>query len=166
MNTLQLSLNNPVSNSNRQALGKFLLFQVGQLNLALSVDRVKKIINHTPVFGSGLSDFGVVHLDDQEMTVIDLHRRFLKTSERITTNQKGYLILSKTLMGEIFALWVAQTPTLIDVSIKQIRVLPESYRRRDTLDAASHVMLLPEENGTKTVFLLDVEQLVSLNAHA
>lgn len=145
------------ASSQTQSSSKFLLFQVGQLHLALSVDRVQKIINYTPIFGSGLGAVGVAHIGEQEITVIDLHRRFFRTSQKI---EKGYLILSKAKMGETFALWVAQTPTLVDVALSQIRTLPESYRRADTLDAASHVMLLPHQEGTMTVFVLDVNRLV------
>lgn len=159
-NEPQVSSNLTFSNPSHQSFNKFLLFDVEKLHLALSVDRVQKVINYTPVFGSGLSSFGVAHIDNQEITVIDLHQQFFKTSSEISPSQKGYLILTKTTIGETFALWVAQTPTLIDVSLSQIRALPESYRRADTLGAASHVMLIPSEKETMTVFILDVDRLI------
>jgi chemotaxis signal transduction protein len=145
------------------ALLKFLLFQVGQLNLALSVDFVQKVINYTPVFGSGLSPIGIAHIGEQEITVIDLHKRLFRTSQKIVSERKGYLILSFAQTGETLALWTAQAPTLIDVPLSQIRTLPESYRRADTLDAASHVILIPDGEETMTVFVLDVDRLVSVS---
>ncbi|GFE70380.1 chemotaxis protein CheW [Chroococcus sp. FPU101] len=172
----QVSSNLTFSTPSHQSLSKFLLFDVEKLHLALSVDLVQKVINYTPVFGSGLSSFGVAHIDNQEITVIDLHQQFFKTSSEIAVgrgvqapefdsgdspSQKGYLILTKTTIGETFALWVTQAPTLIDVSLSQIRLLPESYRRADTLGSASHVMLIPSENKTMTVFILDVDHLIT-----
>lgn len=159
-NVPQVSSNLTFSDQTHQSFSKFLLFDVEKLHLALSVDWVQKVINYTPVFGSGLSSFGVAHIDNQEITVIDLHQQFFKTSSEISPLQKGYLILTKTTIGETFALWVAQTPTLIDVSLSQIRLLPESYRRADTLGAASHVMLIPLKKETMTVFILDVDRLI------
>lgn len=153
-----------VSSPSNKSLNKFLLFQVGKLFLALSVDQIQKVINYTPVFGSGLGAFGVAHIGDEEITVIDLHQQFFKTSQTMIPGQKGYLILSKINLGETFALWVAQTPTLIDVPLSQIRALPESYRQGDTLAAASHVMLIPNLTETMTVFLLDLHRLVSQNS--
>lgn len=153
------SMRTLVSNQSNKSLSKFLLFQVGKLSLALSVDQIQKVINYTPVFGSGLGAFGVAHIGDQEITVIDLHKQFFKTSQTIIPEQKGYLILSKSNLGETFALWVAQTPTLIDVSLSQIRALPESYRRGDTLGAASHVMLIPNQTETMTIFILDLQKI-------
>jgi purine-binding chemotaxis protein CheW len=147
------------SNQGSQSLSKFLLFQVGKLNLALSVALVQKVIHYTPIFGSGLSSIGVAHIGEQEITVIDLHKRFFKTREKLVSGQKGYLILSRIKSGEILALWVAQTPTLIDVPLSQIRTLPESYRRGDTLDIASHVMLIPHREETMTVFVLDLDEM-------
>lgn len=164
MNT-SITINEPQALSNlthnTKSLSKFLLFQVGKLSLALSVDQIQKVINYTPIFGSGLGAFGVAHIGDQQITVIDLHKQFFKTSQTMILGQKGYLILSKSNMGETFALWVAQTPTLIDVSLSQIRALPESYRRGDTLGAASHVVLIANQTETMTVFILDIYRLVS-----
>ncbi|PSF35248.1 chemotaxis protein CheW [Aphanothece hegewaldii CCALA 016] len=156
----EISNINFIASKSPKSLSKFLLFQVGKLSLALSVDLIQKVINYTPVFGSGLGAFGVAHIGDQEITVIDLHQQFFKISQTMNPGQKGYLILVSSTMGETFALWVAQTPTLIDVALSQIRVLPDSYRRSDTLGAASHVMLISHETETMTVFILDVNRLV------
>jgi purine-binding chemotaxis protein CheW len=55
---------------------------------------------------------------------------------------------------------VSQAPTLIDLSLEQIRLLPDAYRRADTLKIASHVTVIPDKNATKTIFILDLTSLV------
>jgi purine-binding chemotaxis protein CheW len=50
----------------------------------------------------------------------------------------------------------------MEVPLSTIRVLPESYRRADTLEVASHVAVIPQEAGSLSVFLLDVDQLLPI----
>ena len=40
------------------------------------------------------------------------------------------------------------------------RVLPDAYRRADTLEVASHVAVIPQGGVPLTVFLLDVQLLL------
>jgi purine-binding chemotaxis protein CheW len=133
---------------------------VGSLHLALSVNAVKKVLRYIPVYSSGLNHFGVANVDGKEVTVIDLHQRLFKTPQSQISGQNGYLILAKNSQGESFATWVSNTPALQDVSLSSIRVLPESYRRSDTLAIASHVLALTDKDHTLTVFLLDVDRLL------
>jgi len=149
-----------VNNANNNALLKLLIFEVGKLILALSIQQVQKVVRNNPVYGSGLSYVNLTHLGDQEVTVIDLHQKLFKVSQTETSGT-GYFIISKNVTGEPLGIAVAQTPTVIDVPLAQIRTLPESYRRADTLEIASHVAVIPQENNTSlTIFILDLERLV------
>jgi chemotaxis signal transduction protein len=160
MNTTLTNYQNPLQTVNNERWLKLLLFPMGSLNLALLIDSVKKVVNYTPVYGSGLSVFGVANIDNKELTVIDLHKKLFKVSQSQISGQKGYLILAINSLGEYFGIWVQETPTLQDIALSQLRVIPESYRRSDTLAIASHVMVIPQENSNKTVFLLDADQLL------
>lgn len=140
---------------------KLLVFRVNKLNLALSIDVVQKVIQHTSVHGSGLSFVGVAHLGEREITVLDLHKLLFHESQVIQSGTKGYLILARNSSGETFGILVGETPTLVDVPLNQIRELPESYRRADTLKIASHVTVLKNKQESLTVFILDVDKLVS-----
>jgi chemotaxis signal transduction protein len=148
------------NNVNNDSLLKLLVFEVGKLILALSIQQVQKVVRNNPVYGSGLSYVNLTHLGDQEVTVIDLHQKLFKVSQTETSGT-GYFIISKNVTGEPLGIAVAQTPTVIDVPLAQIRTLPESYRRADTLEIASHVAVIPQENNTSlTIFILDLERLV------
>lgn len=147
-------------NFNNNSLLKLLVFEVGKLVLALPIQQVQKVVRHNPVHGSGLSYVNVTHLEDQEVTVIDLHQKLFKVSQTETLGT-GYFIISKNITGEPLGIVVAQTPTIIDVPLAQIRTLPESYRRADTLEIASHVAVIPQADETSlTVFILDLKRLI------
>jgi purine-binding chemotaxis protein CheW len=138
------------------------VFGMNRLNLALRIESVHKVVNHTPVYSSGLQPVGVTHMDDDQITVVDLHRRFFKESHTDESSKGGYLVVVKNTSGELYGIPVAETPILMDVPLSMIRVLPESYRRADTLDVASHVALIPQEAAPLTVFLLDVDLLLGI----
>ena len=48
----------------------------------------------------------------------------------------------------------------MELPLSQIRTLPESYRRGDTLEIASHVTRVQQNDQLLTVFILDVDRLV------
>ncbi|NEP62227.1 MAG: chemotaxis protein CheW [Symploca sp. SIO2G7] len=141
---------------------KLLVFGMGNLNLALPIKSVHKILKYTPVYGSGVQPVGVTHLGDSEVTVVDLHRRFFKSSQTDVFNSSRYLVIVRNTTGELYGIPVADTPLLMEVPSSQIRILPESYRRADTLDVASHVAVIPQETTPLTVFLLDVDLLLPI----
>ncbi len=138
---------------------ELIVFGIGSLNLALPIISVYKVSNRTPISGSGVGVVGVTRVDDQEVTVIDLYRRFFKSNPG-EYSRGGYLVLVKNKTGELYGIPVAETPVLMEVSLSLIRVLPQSYRDGDTLDLASHVAVIPQDAASLTIFLLDIEQLL------
>jgi chemotaxis signal transduction protein len=151
---------NPSAVAQNQRSLKLLIFSVGRLNLALSVDIVKKIVNYTTIYGSGLNHMGLARVDDREITVVDLQKRIFNVSLQISSDKRSYLILSRNGIGEPFGILVDQAPTLQDVPMSQIRALPASYRHADTLEVASHVTVVPVKNESMTVFILDVDRVL------
>jgi hypothetical protein len=51
---------------------------------------------------------------------------------------------------------VAALPTLIDILLPTLRLLPEFCRYSDTLGIVSYVALMPQPEGLLTLFLLDL----------
>ncbi|HAC65342.1 MAG TPA: chemotaxis protein CheW [Cyanothece sp. UBA12306] len=165
-----MSLNNsiiPASNPSLSPSQKteqyesLLLFSVGKLNLALRVESAQKILRYSEIHGSGMTSVGLLHIDEQEITVIDLHKKLFQISQQLNSRQKPFIILAKNSFNESFAIIVGETPTLREIPRSKIRILPDSYRRADTLNIASHVTIIEEENQSSTVFILDVDSLVS-----
>ena len=139
---------------------KLIVFDIGKLTVACPIERVKKIINRTPVHGSGLSHIGITHFDDHEVTVVDLHQRLFGSSQTNAPHSKGYLVIVQNAQGELFSIPTASAPTLMEAPLSRIRALPESYRRSDTLEIASHVAMIPQAEESLTIFLLDVNRLL------
>jgi purine-binding chemotaxis protein CheW len=50
----------------------------------------------------------------------------------------------------------------MEIPLSAIRLLPESYRRADTLEVASHVAVIPQDKESITIFLLDVDLLMPI----
>ena len=161
---IQLQSNTLPTSQTRQvnSLLKLVVFGMGGLNLALRIESVYKVVNHTSTYSSGLGAVGVTHLGEGEITVVDLHRRFFKSSQTNSSNSSGYLVVVQNSTKELYGIPVAETPALMEVPVEMIRVLPESYRRADTLDVASHVAVIPQHGTPLTIFLLDVNRLLPI----
>ena len=138
---------------------KLLVFEVGKLTLALPILQVHKIVKHQDIYGSGLSHVSLTHLGQEEIAIVDLHQKLFKVSLAEASQTKGYFIISKNVIGEPLGIMVAKSPTLIDVSSDKIRQIPDSYRQADTLEIASHVAVIPQEETSLTIFILDLARL-------
>ena len=159
-NTINLTQKSNKS-TNTKSLLKLLLFDIGMLTLGLPVEQVQKVIKHTTVHGSGLSYVNLAHLGQQEVAIIDLHRKLFKVTQPEILNKQGYFIITKSVISEPLGIMVAQAPSLIDVPLEQIRTIPNSYRSADTLEIASHVAVMPQsEDKSLTIFILDLKRLI------
>jgi chemotaxis signal transduction protein len=159
MNQTSLSVSpNPETKSDRQQ--KLLIFQVGQLYLGLKIESVQKVLRYTSMQGSGTTDVGLININNQEITAIDLHKRLFNVSQSLLSSSNPFIILAKNSLQESFAIIVEQTPTLADIPVSNIRILPDSYRQADTLSMASHVTRIEEHDCVTTVFILEVDCLI------
>ena len=84
-----------VITSTANSLLKLLIFEVGKLTLALPIEQVKKVVKYTSVHGSGLSHINITHLDDREVTIVDLYQKLFKHSPIDRDNFNGYFIITK-----------------------------------------------------------------------
>jgi purine-binding chemotaxis protein CheW len=144
-------------------------FVIGNLDLALPIHTVYKVVPKDVVYGSGHYPAGITIVGDQEYTVIDLEDRLFGHSlihrdplANPTTEIKtlSYLLLVQLNTGEYIGIPVSQAPTLVEVALADIRVLPLSYRKIDTLSIASHIVKLQENDQVKMIFILDINTLV------
>ncbi len=141
---------------------KLLVFPIGSLNGALHIDVVQKVVNLSKVYSSGLNQYGMVNVEGKEITVIDLHKRLFDIPQPFTQEDKKYLLLAQNSADEKFGIIINNTPSLVDISLDNIRTLPPSYRQADTLKIASHVTVIDDEQENNlTVFILDPDELIS-----
>jgi len=141
---------------------KLVIFPVGKLNLALPIETVVKVVNRATIHGSGLNAVGITHIDDREITVLDLHQRLFNASPQTIAR---YLLIGQNPLGERFGIPVDNTPSLMEVPLPAIRQLPDTYRRADTLKIADRVAVIQQNSASMTLFLLDVSCLLPPESH-
>lgn len=155
-NTLTNSKSLSLRQSNTRNAGaslKVIVFEMGNLNLALRIESVYKVMSQIPIYGSGLNSVKIAQVGDREVTVVELHRRFFAP-------RGDYLVIIQNGKGELYGIPVAVVPVMREVPLSSVQVLPESYRHADLLAIASHVCHIPQQEAPLTIFLLDVEQLL------
>lgn len=154
---------NKTKESTESQISKLVIFPVANLNVALHINVVQKIINYSTIFSSRLNHFGLVNIGDQEITVIDLHKKLFnisKSEDKADSNLKKYLILAENQVAELFGIVIDEPPKLLDVPLNKIRTIPASYRQADTLAIASHVAVIPQDKDKLTIFILDPDELI------
>lgn len=131
--------------------------------VAIPIDRVDKVVKQATVVGSGLSHMGITHYAGEPVTVVDLqYQLFQRWSEQSSDNQDTYLIIAKTSTQGLLAFPIQAAPDLIEFAVSELRVLPSSYRRADTLGIASHVVRVAQPSGEDlSIFILDLDYLAS-----
>jgi len=143
---------------------QFVLFEIGTLTLALPITTVSQVVKLGTVEGTGQSAWGVMSVDDQPYTVLDLHQHLFKRP--LNPDQApAYVVLTALATGELMGIPVVTTPTLVEVMGDRVRLLPASYRQADTLALASHIARWTTEKGEEqSFFVLDMNSLVTLQA--
>jgi chemotaxis signal transduction protein len=164
MNNKQLTINKStadiISLASNSSL-KILVFAIGKLTVALPVAWIQKVTKHSELHGSGLSHVNLTHLGESEITIVDLHQKLFKVSASDGGSQGYFIITKDNIIGESLGIIVTEMPTLMEVPLSSVRALPQSYRHADTLEIASHVAVIPQENQTAlTIFILDLERLI------
>lgn len=149
--------------NNQEAVNslKVIMFEMGDVKLALPIQSVAKVMPQTTVYGSGLHGVGIAHLGDREVTVVDLHKRLFKSTSINDASKNNYLMIVKNRQSELYGIPVGSVPTLMEIALSCIRVLPDSYRNADIFGFATHVAVIPAMETPMTIFLLDVDQLLA-----
>ena len=134
---------------------------MGNLNLAIGIDSVIRIIPLPKIHRSGDKLLGIAMYEDQEVLVIDLYKRIYNQETNIT---KGFLVIfagNNSLCG----ITIDTLPNVEDVPLLSLRMLTSEYRDRDTLGIATHIMQIPiKKSEPQTVFLLDYELLLKMTS--
>lgn len=140
---------------------KVIMFEMGDIKLALPIHNIAKVLPKTTVHGSGFHGVGIAHVGDREVTVVDLHKRLFQSSSINDASKNSYLMIVKDRQSELYAIPVGSVPTLMEIALSCIRVLPDSYRNADIFGFATHVAVIPAMETPITIFLLDVDQLLA-----
>ena len=61
---------------------KLLVFPIGSLNSALSIDTVQKVVNYSNITSSGLTHYGLVNIEGKNVSLDDLRNALDKVDIR------------------------------------------------------------------------------------
>ena len=148
-----------ITKQKKEAKLKFLIFTMGNLNLAMGIDSVVRIIPLPKIHRSGDKLLGIAMYEDQEVLVIDLYKRIYNQEINIT---KGFLVIFAG-KNSLCGITIDKLPNVEDVPLQSLQAVTSEYRDRDTLGIASHIMQVPiKKSEPQTVFLLDSELLLKM----
>lgn len=166
MNTAFNNLYFPVSNlpevKASQEEMKVISFAIGKLNCAIHLFSVYKVVNSTRLYGKDNNWVNIMHVGDREIVILDLRRRLFPNESIDLPTERVYVIVLQNAQGDLYGIPVTGIPAIMQIPIEQIRVLPETFRQANALGIASHVAVIPQGEGSLTLFLLDVELLFDL----
>ncbi|TYQ29566.1 chemotaxis protein CheW [Pseudanabaena sp. UWO311] len=150
-----------LSNKKKVETLKFLIFTMADLNLAIGIESVVRIIPLPKIHRSGDKLLGIANYEDQEVLVIDLYKRIYGKEINLA---KGFLVIFSGL-NSLFGITIANLPNVENVSVNSLQPIPSAYRELDTLGIASHTMQVSiKRSNPQTVFLLDSELLLKMAA--
>lgn len=147
-----------VQTQTQSSILKVLAFPLGNLYLGLRLDLVQKIIPTPEIFRSGEKPIGIAHFDDQEVIILDPYQKLYRCPN---PHEVSYVIIVQNARQDLYGVLVSTVPTLRELPLSTLRLLPSAYRKGDTLGVASHVALVSDEKKDWTIFVLDLDRLYS-----
>jgi chemotaxis signal transduction protein len=137
-------------------LCKAIAFSVSGYWLALPVASVIRVL---PMSESSLfshSDRGFTYIDGYPTVVLDLHPLFGRLRYGKPESESQFVAIARLDGHSLCAIPIDEPPTLLDIPLGEVGVLPQSYRQ--SLErVASHIVNVSQNGTTMTIFLLDLQ---------
>lgn len=140
---------------NPEPTPKIILFPLANYWLALPVAAVLKVVNFPPEFRTALNQLGLVRVGDRVIRLLDLHSAFNVVAE----NPEPFLILVQLAPDRVGGIPVSQPPTLLDLSLATVQLLPPSKLEAGPLRIVKYIAIVTSEDSPLEILLLDLEQL-------
>lgn len=142
------------------------VFSIAGHSLALPLAAVLKVIPRSAVLHNQVADASLVYLDQQPITLLNLHPllSYIPASHRTSVSKKsGQFLLIVGLDEESqWAIPVDESPTLLELPLSSVRLLPAAYRQA-IQNIACHVAVLNHALTSFTLLLLNLKQAASLS---
>ncbi len=156
------------SSESTSELCKAVVFMILGYRLALPVESIFKVIQVPRSPQDSIEDESVFLFNEQPLTVLDLHHQLAKAKtsrfvnpETPVNDPAHFLIITQMSPGKLCGIPVDTPPSLQEISLSTIHLLPPSYRQA-LFNLASHIAVLPKKESSQTIFLLDLQQALAL----
>lgn len=136
---------------------RVITFTIANQTLALPLNAIVKVVSCPPQMISSTNSIELFHFGQRAITVLNLHKHFSPQSEVASGK---FLVITQLKQKELYAFLVDTPPDLIDLPASTIRQLPESYRQGHALSIARCVAVLPKEEGSIPIFIIEIEQAI------
>ena len=149
--------------SNEPEVGKFIVFMIADYLVGLPMSTVLKVVNCPPELNGNLRAAGLIQMGQYPIAILDLHQKFTNSYVPQLNKNSPFLVITQIVRGELCGIPVDETPNIVELSSNSIQPLPKSYHQIGSLnlDIFSHVAVLSEEEKTFTIFLLDINRVLS-----
>ena len=135
---------------------RFIVFKVLEYYWALPIDSVLRVVNCSLDINRELIRMGVIQVGRHVIRALDLHQRLSFGPLPQNSRKPPFLIITRSAEGELCGIPVDDPPDLMDIPKEMLQSLPSSDAQFGLLEIASGVLLSPEEQNPKTIFLLDI----------
>lgn len=141
---------------------RVITFTIANQTLALPLNAIVKVVSCPPQMISSTNSIELFHFGQRAITVLNLHKHFSPQSEVASGKFLVITQLKQTQLKqkELYAFLVDTPPDLIDLPASTIRQLPESYHHGHALSIARCVAVLPKEEGSIPIFIIEIEQAI------
>jgi purine-binding chemotaxis protein CheW len=150
---------------NESPVDRLIVFQVSKNLFALPIEDVLKVVNYPATDSSGLREMGLIQLGRYTIRVIDLQQQFNSKGISQSFNHSPFLMIMRSPWGELCGILVDEPPNLVELPREMLRSVPQSEYQSGVLKLVSHTAVVPQKNGTTTIFLLDIKRVLNPTVH-
>jgi purine-binding chemotaxis protein CheW len=144
---------------------KATVFKVADHWLALPATAILKVIPRSALAQEEI-DSELVHWENCPLLWLDLHSFLIRSATNPAEikpaglTQCQYVVIAWSQTGDRCAIPVDALPTLLDIPLSDVQVLPPHYRQRIG-SLAKHTIVLPHKGSVLTILLLDLQQVLN-----
>ena len=141
---------------------KFIAFPVADRSLALPLRSVLRVLRHdADNHNHELNTLGLLQIGRHTIRVLNMHQWLTPAFSPQDAPPAPFLIVARSAEWEPFGIWADGLPDMVDLSPDVLRSLPPSAGILSSfLQLISHTAVVPQAGGTKTIFLLDIPQVL------
>jgi hypothetical protein len=127
--------------------------------MAIPMSLTRKIVRLSDLLQPGEALPETITIDHWSPKVFDLHQHIYGNPPQTPDT---HIVVVELAPGEVFAVPMAQLPTIIKLETAQLKPIPNSYRDLYLLEIASHITVLMNDDEAVSVFLVDGDKLKSI----
>ncbi|KAM3114656.1 chemotaxis protein CheW [Phormidesmis sp. 146-33] len=146
---------------NESKAEKFIAFAVEDYDLALPIAEVLQVVRCPLSPDPKVGKMGLVQIGQHMVRVLDLHQQL-----GAEPTSRPFLLIAHSFPGEFCAIPVSEPPSCIEFLRENMQRLPQSSPLSGVLAIASHALVIPQEETTTTILLLDIKRILNMTTPA